>query len=671
MVGRQSHEAVSRVAVVTTIIALAGIACNQSSTPPGQLVTAAAVGGPAPVGYLLPAAADTTLVVTNVPNGSADHAPGQYGQYAYDFGTVGDAPFTVAASRGGTVLAVQSDSKTQCSGANLALDGSPDQGCWTKANYVLIDHRDGTSMLYMHFAPNTITVKPGANVCAGTPLGTDGQTGWATGPHLHMQVEQTPTPSATDSSWWFPQSIDGLVFTDPVVLSQQSDGKPLRNQTYKSMTKPTCDVLGAATGPTGSQGPSSPSGQPAGPASPWIAFISSASDGRDQLNVVRADGSDLHRIVALDPDASGMHTNIGFYHWLPDGQSVNYVLYHGQQVANPTSWDSLVVPISGGQVTNLGDRLLDSYWASTGWLIGSGTTDQVYRARADGSGVEALTLHKLEDPTFSPDRTLVALWTAGASDNEMTLVILDTRTWKSFTVASTDYLPDYFLAWSPDGSSLAWGLSGAPHVLDLKNGVSSLLVGCPEGQNDACDNAGQLLGWSSDGTRIIFNGWEVYSVPSTGGPYSISAAPGSHALGANAVQLTHDNAAGNHKYLADDPGSCPIAYYSSGNDTDTSAIVATDGLSVFKPPVGFISWLAWSADCSQLAYSTYSDSAGKFMVMNADGSNPHSLPLADEGIPQNQYFSSAPTWQPSISQRNASAPVLSLSPTVSVLTTSP
>ncbi len=53
-------------------------------------------------------------------------------------------------------------------------------------NYVKIDHRDGTTSIYMHL--NSISVRSGQNVSAGTTIGTMGSTGVSTGDHLHFGI---------------------------------------------------------------------------------------------------------------------------------------------------------------------------------------------------------------------------------------------------------------------------------------------------------------------------------------------------------------------------------------------------------------------------------------------------------------------------------------------------
>ncbi|MFW5443706.1 MAG: peptidoglycan DD-metalloendopeptidase family protein [Methylococcaceae bacterium] len=59
-------------------------------------------------------------------------------------------------------------------------------------NTVFLDHGQGLLSAYLHM--NTITVKPGQQVKQGEPLGTVGETGRVTGPHLHWMIYLNKVP---------------------------------------------------------------------------------------------------------------------------------------------------------------------------------------------------------------------------------------------------------------------------------------------------------------------------------------------------------------------------------------------------------------------------------------------------------------------------------------------
>jgi len=55
-------------------------------------------------------------------------------------------------------------------------------------NYVVVEHKSGLTSLYAHLGK--IAVQKGQKVDQNTTLGTVGTSGWATGPHLHLEVRE-------------------------------------------------------------------------------------------------------------------------------------------------------------------------------------------------------------------------------------------------------------------------------------------------------------------------------------------------------------------------------------------------------------------------------------------------------------------------------------------------
>jgi hypothetical protein len=97
--------------------------------------------------------------------------------YAVDFpleeGTI------VTAMKAGVVRDIKESSDTGC--------GTSD--CSGDANYVVVDHGDGTRAYYYHLKLNGALVDEGDVVGAGQAVGLSGNTGWSTRPHLHIEIK--------------------------------------------------------------------------------------------------------------------------------------------------------------------------------------------------------------------------------------------------------------------------------------------------------------------------------------------------------------------------------------------------------------------------------------------------------------------------------------------------
>lgn len=109
-------------------------------------------------------------------------------------------------------------------------DGNFDRNCASNAlpaNYVIIQHADGSRVLYWHMKSGSVTTKAiGQTVVAGEYLGVIGSSGSSSGPHLHFEVWSGSTSATYNdpfsgtcnlinaSSWWASQKP----YTEPAIL---------------------------------------------------------------------------------------------------------------------------------------------------------------------------------------------------------------------------------------------------------------------------------------------------------------------------------------------------------------------------------------------------------------------------------------------------------------------
>lgn len=103
--------------------------------------------------------------------------------WAWDFATPDAKSFPIVVARGGTVTHVKMSSSKGCE----------DASCMNYANYIVIDHGDGTSSVYLHLAAGSLdpSIRCGERVAQGQRLAIASGTGFSSGPHLHYQVNRT------------------------------------------------------------------------------------------------------------------------------------------------------------------------------------------------------------------------------------------------------------------------------------------------------------------------------------------------------------------------------------------------------------------------------------------------------------------------------------------------
>ncbi len=154
-------------------------------------------------GWMFPAGSTTTttiggkLFATDAPAGTrltayfggndSVHQGLGGGHGAIDIG-LGRGTYVIA-TRSGTVVSPTASDRIDYPDSYIKPDENGKYNCaGLKANYVKIDHGDGTMSGYAHFLANTITVRAGDHVDQGQVIGQVGSSGCSTGPHLHFEV---------------------------------------------------------------------------------------------------------------------------------------------------------------------------------------------------------------------------------------------------------------------------------------------------------------------------------------------------------------------------------------------------------------------------------------------------------------------------------------------------
>jgi murein DD-endopeptidase MepM/ murein hydrolase activator NlpD len=127
-------------------------------------------------------------------------------------------------------------------GGVVVFAGNSDDGCYTPARGVIIDHGNGYRTLYWHL--HTIAVEAGQIVERGEQVGVAGETGCSFGPHLHLQVQYLGrdidpygwcgkvadpwaiNPTGQPSTWLWADMINpcGTPPPDTIVVDNQSPG---------------------------------------------------------------------------------------------------------------------------------------------------------------------------------------------------------------------------------------------------------------------------------------------------------------------------------------------------------------------------------------------------------------------------------------------------------------
>lgn len=78
------------------------------------------------------------------------------------------------------------------------------RGCYSFGKWILIDHANGLSTVYLHLS--NISVTKGQEVDTGDVIGNSGNTGYSTGPHLHFGVYAQQGVEMMNIGSWYAQN---------------------------------------------------------------------------------------------------------------------------------------------------------------------------------------------------------------------------------------------------------------------------------------------------------------------------------------------------------------------------------------------------------------------------------------------------------------------------------
>lgn len=144
--------------------------------------------------------------------GSAVITKGQWGwpatcsnissPYGWRWGSLHDGTDIAGCGYGSSIFAAQAGTVT----VSRKKTGGFAGGYGDNGEYIVIDHHNGYFTMYAHMCPGCRAVHEGDYVEKGQVIGGMGQTGWATGVHLHFAIWQG-SPYSTGS-----RSINPMLF---------------------------------------------------------------------------------------------------------------------------------------------------------------------------------------------------------------------------------------------------------------------------------------------------------------------------------------------------------------------------------------------------------------------------------------------------------------------------
>ncbi len=135
--------------------------------------------------YNLPYKTGQSFRVGQAYNGSFSHR----GNIRYSVDFMMPLKTQIHAARGGRVVQLKEDSDR----------GGAAEEFKNEANFVVIEHNDGTFAEYAHLSKNGVLVNLGQKIYEGQIIGLSGNTGYSSGPHLHFMVVKVNEDGTNES----------------------------------------------------------------------------------------------------------------------------------------------------------------------------------------------------------------------------------------------------------------------------------------------------------------------------------------------------------------------------------------------------------------------------------------------------------------------------------------